>query len=79
MCVQFMKERFALDISMYNNSFLEKTIKGRLVATSCESAVDYLIYLDNAPDEPTLLIEKGIRNKEVPGNETYRWRLKWRM
>lgn len=34
MCVQLMKERFAHDISMYDNSFLEKTIKGRPDANS---------------------------------------------
>ena len=58
MCVQFLKERYALDISVYDNSFLEKTIHNRLVVTSCKTTNDYLEYLGNVPDEPTCLINQ---------------------
>lgn len=56
--VQFLKERYAQDISMYDDSFLEKTIKCRLVATSCKTADDYLVYLGNVSDELTCLIDQ---------------------
>jgi len=54
--IRLMKERFALDISVYDNSFLEKTVKDRLIATSRQTVEDYLVYLGGTPGETACLI-----------------------
>jgi chemotaxis protein methyltransferase CheR len=54
--IQFIKEDYGLDISMYDDSFLEKTIKCRMAAASCETGAEYSYFLANSPDEPTVLI-----------------------
>jgi chemotaxis methyl-accepting protein methylase len=56
--IQYLKERFLLDISMYDSSFLEKTIRGRMAATSSETDEDYRFCLNINPDEPTFLTDQ---------------------
>lgn len=39
--IHFLKEKFALDISMYDNSFLQKGIRNRMAVTRIWSAASY--------------------------------------
>lgn len=55
-CIHFMKEDYQLDISMYEDSFLEKTFKIRMDETLCENGEEYLSYLVNNPGEPLVLL-----------------------
>lgn len=55
--IRFIDDRFSLDLSIYDESFLEKTINYRMVLTSCHSTNDYLTYLDKIPEETSFLIE----------------------
>ena len=54
--IQFIKEDYGLDISMYDNSFLEKTITCRMAAASCETDAEYVYFMANSPEEPTELL-----------------------
>ncbi len=56
-----MQERFALDMSIFDESFLERTITWRMQITSCESMNKYLSYLEKEADEPQLLTDQ-LRN-----------------
>lgn len=51
-----MKERFALDVSIYDSSFLEKTLKSRMTSAGCDTAENYLILLEEAPGESIGLV-----------------------
>jgi len=55
--IRFIHDRFSSDISIYDDSFLEKTINYRMVLASCPSTNDYLTLLDKMPEEALLLIE----------------------
>lgn len=57
-CVQFLKEKYAIDISVYDHSFAEKEIKKRMAVCSCYSVDDYLMLLDEIPDETTVLLSQ---------------------
>jgi len=51
-----MKEDCHLDISMYKDSFLEKTIRNRKDETFCQTGEEYYSYLINNTDEPLVLL-----------------------
>ena len=55
-CIHFMKVSFGLDISMYETSFLEMTIKTRMSALSIKTPEDYLLFLDIVPGESSEII-----------------------
>ena len=55
--IRFINEIFTLDISIFDESFLERTIYNRMVISSCNSTTDYLKYLDTKSIEPALLLE----------------------
>jgi chemotaxis protein methyltransferase CheR len=59
--IQLLKEQYALDISMYDHSFLEKTIQSRMSLSSCQNADSYLDYLARVSDESRQLV-KQLRN-----------------
>ncbi|HEY3372334.1 MAG TPA: CheR family methyltransferase [Prolixibacteraceae bacterium] len=46
-----MKVKYALDISMYETSFLGKAIQNRMTALSSETVDDYLLLLENSASE----------------------------
>ena len=50
-CIHFMKERFAMDLSVYDTSFLEKIIGCRMEFTDCKTINEYLPILGTLPDE----------------------------
>lgn len=54
--IHFMKVGYDLDISIYDRSFLEKSIKNRMNATSCKTDEEYLSYLSTIPGEPAGLL-----------------------
>lgn len=49
--VNFMKEKHAVDISMFETSFLEKIIQTRMNALAIETKEDYYLILESAPGE----------------------------
>ncbi len=55
-CIHFIKEDYHLDISMYEDSFLEKTIKSRMNETFCQTGEEYYSHLINNSDEPLVLL-----------------------
>lgn len=57
-CVDFMKLKVGMDISMYDTSFLEKVINSRMAALSCETSEDYLLFLGNQHGESTKLLNQ---------------------
>ena len=57
-CIHLMKVRYALDISMYETSFLEKVIQIRMTALSSETAEDYFLFLDKVPAESSEIIDQ---------------------
>lgn len=50
-CIHFLKKKYALDFTMYENSFLEKGIGARMAATACKTMDDYLLLIDSQPNE----------------------------
>ncbi len=52
-----MSEKYSLDISMYDDSFLEQTVTGRMAETSSESIDDYLHYVEIHQAESLSLID----------------------
>lgn len=56
--IQFINKNYGLDISMYDDSFLEKTIKCRMAAASCETDAEYLYVIANSPEETTVLLDQ---------------------
>lgn len=55
--VIFFQERYSHDISIYAESFLEKTIHERVLATASNTADDYLLLLENEATEALLLLD----------------------
>ena len=56
--IQLLKEQYALDISMYDSSFLEKSIQFRLSSTSCLNFEAYLDYMAKVPNETSCLFDQ---------------------
>ena len=56
--IHLMKEKYELDISMYETSFLEKAIQARMTALSSETMEDYLLLFTHVPDESTEMIKQ---------------------
>lgn len=52
-----MWEKYLLDISMFDVSFLEKSVGSRMADLSMGTFADYLIYLDGNVNEPVILFE----------------------
>jgi chemotaxis protein methyltransferase CheR len=50
-----MVEKYSIDISVYDNSFLEKTIAGRTNDLSYITVDDYSLYLETNSEEPLML------------------------
>lgn len=50
-CIYQLADRFAFDLSVYDWSFLEKVIIKRLSVTFCETAVKYMEYISQNPEE----------------------------
>lgn len=57
-CIHLMKVRYALDISMYDTSFLEKVIQIRMTALSSGTAEDYFLFLDKEQAESSEIIDQ---------------------
>ena len=57
-CIQFLKEKYALDISMYDDTFVERGIKIRMETTSCKTIDDYLLRLDIISNEVEKFLEQ---------------------
>ena len=55
--LHFMHDRYSLNVSFYDPSFLESTIANRMVYTSCNSTKEYMNVLDKSPSEAELLID----------------------
>jgi len=55
--IRFMHDNYTLNVSIYDTSFLERTIANRMIFSSCNSTSDYLILLEKMPSEVTMLIE----------------------
>ncbi len=56
--IDFIRSLSGLDISVYDNTFLEKTINSRKVDTSSKTDQEYLSYLTNVPEEPAELLRQ---------------------
>ena len=54
--IQLLKEQYALDISIYDHSFLEKAFQSRMNSTFCQNLDSYFQYLGKIPDEPFHLL-----------------------
>ena len=52
-----MLEKYQIDISIYDESFLEKIVNSRIVDLTLKSISDYLIYITDNPSEQFLLYE----------------------
>jgi hypothetical protein len=52
---QFFNDQYALDISIYDQSFLEKVIKSCVVASSNITIQNYLSFLVSTADEKNFL------------------------
>jgi len=57
-CIHFLKEKYAIDISMYDSLFLEKGIRVRMEASACKTIDDYLLQLNNIPKESSELMDQ---------------------
>jgi chemotaxis methyl-accepting protein methylase len=57
-CIQLLQEQYALDISMYDRSFLEKSIQSRISLTMCGNFDDYLDFMARVPDESIQLVQQ---------------------
>ncbi len=52
-----MSEKYKTDISLFDQAFLVKSVEGRIADLSLKSISDYLICLNDNPDEQSLLYE----------------------
>ncbi len=52
-----MWEKYLLDISMFDVSFLEKCVASRMADLSINTIPDYLVYLDGNVSEPVILFD----------------------
>ena len=55
--IRFMHERYTFNVSIYDDSFLERTIANRMTFSSCNSTKEYLILLEKMPVEVRILME----------------------
>jgi chemotaxis methyl-accepting protein methylase len=55
--VRLMSEKYSLDISVYDESFLQKTVINRTNDLLCLTVTDYLQYLENTPSELLILAD----------------------
>lgn len=53
-----MREKLGIDISVYDHSYLEKSIRNRINTNRCATQEDYLSVLTKNPDEPTQLVQE---------------------
>jgi len=60
--IRFMHDRYTQNVSIYDQSFLERTIANRMIYSSCNSLSDYLSLLNKLPSEATMLIESLINS-----------------
>lgn len=56
--IQLIQEQYALDISMYDRSFLEKSIQSRISSTLCGNFDAYLDYMAKVPGEYMLFVNQ---------------------
>lgn len=54
--IRFIHDRYTLNVSIYDQSFLESTVASRMTFSSCNSTVEYLHTLENNPEEVKFLI-----------------------
>lgn len=52
-----IKDKFALDISQYDSSFLKSTIQSRMMFLGLSEEADYLLYLSNSKNEIFNLVD----------------------
>lgn len=57
-CIHLMGERYGLDISIYETSFLEKAIQLRMDALSIQTIEAYLLVLGKLPVESSLMMNQ---------------------
>jgi len=57
MVVKVMLEKYQLDISVFDMSFLEKSVGSRMADLSLGTIADYHIYLDGNVNEPVILFD----------------------
>ena len=50
-CIDFLNEKYGLDISLYDSVFLEKGIRNRMAVTASLTVAEYLLNLDILPTE----------------------------
>ncbi|MDP4291638.1 MAG: protein-glutamate O-methyltransferase CheR [Bacteroidota bacterium] len=55
--IRYLHDRFALNASIFDETFLERTITNRMNFSSCKSTGDYLIQLNKVPSEAVSLID----------------------
>lgn len=55
--IAVMSDKYQTDISMFDESFLEKTISSRISDFSLNTVADYLLYLEGNPPESVLLCD----------------------
>ncbi|MBV5313548.1 MAG: protein-glutamate O-methyltransferase CheR [Prolixibacteraceae bacterium] len=56
--IHLLKEKYALDVSMYDHMFLEKSIQFRMSSTACLDFEAYLNYMAIVPDEASRLVNQ---------------------
>jgi len=59
--IKQIKDTAGIDLSVFNRSYLEKTINWRMSETRCESVIQYVDYLKNTNDEADFL-RKALNN-----------------
>jgi chemotaxis protein methyltransferase CheR len=57
-----IKEKYSFDISIYDDSFLEKTICKRMKVSFCNTISDYMLLLNHNPSETSIMID-SLNNK----------------
>jgi hypothetical protein len=66
---QIFNDQYALDISIYDQSFLEKVIKSCMVASSNITIQNYLSFLVSTADEKGILTSRlGIKVLRTSGS-----------
>ena len=67
--IRFMHDRYTLNVSIYDESYLESIIENRMIFSSCRTAKDYLILLDKMPSEVKNFID-SLTNSNTQSLET---------
>ncbi len=57
-CIHFMNKKYALDLSVFDQTFLEKVLLSRMILTSCKTIENYFDLLTNMPEETTDFIQQ---------------------